>query len=746
MAVKKFHVVGGSIIPQPDFDQTDETQADFIKNKPDGVNIGRKGTGDGAEIFNDYENNEANGAFTHVEGQGAVANSDCQHVQGKFNEIDSEGKYLDIVGNGMDNDNRSNAYTLDHDGNAWFAGDVYVHELDENGDYKTKLATEDYVNDVVSIQSDYAELDFNSPKFIQNKPFGEVQPYSGLLAIPAYTGEEVSTNEVEFPSGLTAHFVKIADLETDHQNTISSISEVELTNGKKYSGTGGAYGLMKKYDTDSSKCTFGGGCYIVAVEEGMTYILSESGSPEEYEFTFPEAGLYFLYFGWWPSKISFDNFIKKIDETFMPESYATKNYVDDVLDGIATSGGQVQADYAETDDTKVSFIKNKPTVDTQPIKNSPHLISSGAVFDAIDSLGTSGGSGEIVNGSITTEKLKDGAVTPTKLDRTYLTEHQSLDGYATETYVDEKIEEVKTSDGIVTENYIKKVEKLPINPKENEFVELTKDEVFDWDNVEYTEALEDVKGVYNIRFSTLPETIDLEPIKGKNIFSAIVFYNITTNQQIMLIAGEERIEIVFNQESNRLYYIDAGETVENFTAPSSGWYKGNTYSTVEKATTDDLKLLNGIYNVFVVDYGKLTEGGNSDIDSSIDYIMNLLVNKIVVPIINMGVYTARHGQWYGYNFATKRYVDEKVSELNTPDTDTEVPTKLSDLEDDFEHRLVTDAEKDAWNSKSNFSGSYNDLTDKPEIPTVEGFATKEELNQLLDSFAALLDAANREVL
>ena len=28
--------------------------------------------------------------------------------------------------------------------------------------------------------------------------------------------------------------------------------------------------------------------------------------------------------------------------------------------------------------------------------------------------------------------------------------------------------------------------------------------------------------------------------------------------------------------------------------------------------------------------------------------------------------------------------------------------------------VVTDAEKAAWNAKSNFSGSYNDLTDKPE--------------------------------
>ena len=47
-----------------------------------------------------------------------------------------------------------------------------------------------------------------------------------------------------------------------------------------------------------------------------------------------------------------------------------------------------------------------------------------------------------------------------------------------------------------------------------------------------------------------------------------------------------------------------------------------------------------------------------------------------------------------------------------------VPEKLSDLQDDTTHRTVTDKEKQAWNGKSDFSGSYNDLKDKPTIPAV----------------------------
>ncbi|MFR2887379.1 MAG: hypothetical protein ACLTDM_04160 [Clostridium butyricum] len=39
------------------------------------------------------------------------------------------------------------------------------------------------------------------------------------------------------------------------------------------------------------------------------------------------------------------------------------------------------------------------------------------------------------------------------------------------------------------------------------------------------------------------------------------------------------------------------------------------------------------------------------------------------------------------------------------------------ITEDVTHKFITDAERIAWNAKSNFSGSYNDLTEKPVIPT-----------------------------
>ena len=78
------------------------------------------------------------------------------------------------------------------------------------------------------------------------------------------------------------------------------------------------------------------------------------------------------------------------------------------------------------------------------------------------------------------------------------------------------------------------------------------------------------------------------------------------------------------------------------------------------------------------------------------------------------------------NYYTKTEVDEKVANVNVDLTGyateqyvqdaiaaVDVPNNLSDLADDENHRVVTDTEKATWNAKSDFSGSYNDLTDKP---------------------------------
>ena len=68
-----------------------------------------------------------------------------------------------------------------------------------------------------------------------------------------------------------------------------------------------------------------------------------------------------------------------------------------------------------------------------------------------------------------------------------------------------------------------------------------------------------------------------------------------------------------------------------------------------------------------------------------------------------------------------------------------IPTKLSELAADASHRLVTDTEKQTWNNKSDFSGSYNDLGDKPTIPSIEGLATETYVNNAVKDLVSTSD-------
>ena len=104
----------------------------------------------------------AEGGYTHVygqmghaEGYSTLSYGEAQHVQGKSNIEDSKDKYAHIVGNGTSKTGRSNAHTLDWDGNAKFAGDVYVQGTGSEDlvDAK-KLATEEYVDSKTTLPSD----------------------------------------------------------------------------------------------------------------------------------------------------------------------------------------------------------------------------------------------------------------------------------------------------------------------------------------------------------------------------------------------------------------------------------------------------------------------------------------------------------------------------------------------------------------------------------------------------------------
>lgn len=57
-------------------------------------------------------------------------------------------------------------------------------------------------------------------------------------------------------------------------------------------------------------------------------------------------------------------------------------------------------------------------------------------------------------------------------------------------------------------------------------------------------------------------------------------------------------------------------------------------------------------------------------------------------------------------------VDENANNYTHPEKH---PATI--ITEDATHKFITEAERTSWNAKSNFSGSYNDLTNKPTIPT-----------------------------
>lgn len=93
----------------------------------------------------------ASGECSHAEGYHTIASGKEQHAQGKYNIEDTVSAH--IVGNGESDSKRSNAYTLDWEGNAWFAGDVYVHSTSgtNKDDGSVRLATEDQLTDCVRL-------------------------------------------------------------------------------------------------------------------------------------------------------------------------------------------------------------------------------------------------------------------------------------------------------------------------------------------------------------------------------------------------------------------------------------------------------------------------------------------------------------------------------------------------------------------------------------------------------------------
>ena len=132
------------------------SHAEGIGSTADGVYSHAEGNSAIASgLYSHAEGGEttASGGGSHAEGRGTKASSDYQHVQGKYNIEDTRNKYAHIVGNGEYDYStstavRSNAHTLDWNGNAWYQG-----KLSQDGvpTEDKDLTTKKYVDDKTKI-------------------------------------------------------------------------------------------------------------------------------------------------------------------------------------------------------------------------------------------------------------------------------------------------------------------------------------------------------------------------------------------------------------------------------------------------------------------------------------------------------------------------------------------------------------------------------------------------------------------
>ena len=127
----------------------------------------------------------ASGDCSHVEGYENIATGEYQHVQGKWNIEDANDTYAHIVGNG-EYENRSNAHTLDWDGNAWYAGNVTV-----GADNKV-LATEEHVDALANIAL------VKSEQALTTAEKDQVRSNLGYIGRVAVVGEKVTVDGKEY--------------------------------------------------------------------------------------------------------------------------------------------------------------------------------------------------------------------------------------------------------------------------------------------------------------------------------------------------------------------------------------------------------------------------------------------------------------------------------------------------------------------------------------------------------------------
>lgn len=135
----------------------------------------------------------------------------------------------------------------------------------------------------------------------------------------------------------------------------------------------------------------------------------------------------------------------------------------------------------------------------------------------------------------------------------------------------------------------------------------------------------------------------------------------------------------------------------------------------------------GSYKEHYDNYEEVTPTDKEQIEQAITDLQDGKVDKVEGKELSTNDFTDEYKSQVDSNTIARHTHNNKTLLDGISNTDitnwnnkaeiSDIPTNLSQLNEDSAHRLVTDTEKNTWNNKSDFSGNYNDLTNKPNIPT-----------------------------
>lgn len=223
----------------------------------EGADTTASGTGSHAE----GAETSAAGDYSHAEGFDTIASAGFQHVFGKYNRSDMSGviprkiggHYVEIVGNGTP-ELRSNARTLDWEGNEWVSGHISIGTEEDHytPTYANDLVTKDYVDslsshgiatqeEIISIISDYDAQE--QPDYVI---FETEFSYKGNVTyefIPSFTAEEVKQM---FDKGMRV----VVHFKYENSDHYDSIIRIVKENDEDYSYSFMNASIMHGQDVD----------------------------------------------------------------------------------------------------------------------------------------------------------------------------------------------------------------------------------------------------------------------------------------------------------------------------------------------------------------------------------------------------------------------------------------------------------------------------------------------------------------